>query len=237
MSTAQEILDELKPLGRDSYKRTMMKNYGVKEPYFGVAIGELKKIQKRIKVDYQLALDLYATGNYDAMYLAGLITDDARMTRLDLQRWAEGAYAGSLSGATVPGVAAGSPFGAEMAGKWLDSAEPLVAATGWATWSAIVSVTPDSELDLPALRRLLERVEKSIHQAPDAVRYEMNMFVIAVGSYVVPLSKTALEVGERIGPVTADLGPNHCQVFSAPDHIRKVEGLGKIGRKRKSAKC
>ena len=34
--------------------------------------------QKRIKMDYQLALDLYETGNYDAMYLAGLIADDAR---------------------------------------------------------------------------------------------------------------------------------------------------------------
>ena len=74
--TAQEILDEIKPLGSDSYKRLLMTNYGVKEPVFGVKIGDLKKIQKRIKMDYQLALDLYDTGNYDAMYLAGLIADE-----------------------------------------------------------------------------------------------------------------------------------------------------------------
>ena len=40
--TAKEILDELKPLGRESYKKLLMKNYGVKEPRFGMAIGELK---------------------------------------------------------------------------------------------------------------------------------------------------------------------------------------------------
>lgn len=54
--TAQAILEELKPLGRDSYKKVML-NHGVKEPFFGVKIEELKKIQKRIKRDYQLALD------------------------------------------------------------------------------------------------------------------------------------------------------------------------------------
>lgn len=77
---ADEILNELKLLGKDSYKRVLVQNHGVKEPCFGVPISELKKIQKRIKQDYQLALDLYDSGNYDAMYLAGLIADDARMT-------------------------------------------------------------------------------------------------------------------------------------------------------------
>src|SRR6188768_2442765 len=111
--TAKEILAELKPLGSESYKK-VMSNHGVKEPFFGVKISDLQKIQKRIKKDYQLALDLYETGNYDAMYLAGLIADDARMTKEDLQRWVANAYAGSLPGATVPWVAAGSAHGREL---------------------------------------------------------------------------------------------------------------------------
>jgi len=45
--TAQEILEAMKPLGRESYKRVLVHNYGVKEPCFGVPIGELKKFQKR----------------------------------------------------------------------------------------------------------------------------------------------------------------------------------------------
>ena len=85
--TAAEILEEMKPLGRESYKRVLFKNYGVKEPCFGVPIGDLKKFQKRIKKDYQLALDLYDTGVYDAQYLAGLIADDAKMTKKDLRQW------------------------------------------------------------------------------------------------------------------------------------------------------
>lgn len=235
--TAKEILAEMKPLGREGYKRILFNNYGVKEPCFGVAIGELKKFQKRIKMDYQLALDLYDSGNYDAMYLAGLIADDARMTKKDLQRWADEAYAGSLPGATVPWVAAGSPHGKEMALKWIESPKSLVASAGWATLSCLVSLKTDAELDLAELKQLLQRVQKTIHSAPDVVRYQMNAFVISVGCYVQPLSELALQLGEKIGPVMCDLGNNDCQVPFAPDYIRKVQQRGTIGKKRKMVKC
>src|SRR5436190_16199242 len=89
--TANEIVAELKSRGSESIKKVLIK-HGAREPFFGVKVEHLKKIQKRIKKDYQLALDLYATGNSDAMYLAGLIADDAQMTKKDLQRWVEQAY-------------------------------------------------------------------------------------------------------------------------------------------------
>lgn len=234
--TAKEILAELKPLGSDGYKRVMF-NHGIKEPCFGVKISELQKIVKRIKKDYQLALDLYDTGNYDAMYLAGLIADDARMTKKDLRHWAAKAYCSALSGVTVAWVAAGSKHGWELGLEWADSKTPLIAVAGWGTLSSLVSIKNDAELDLAELKRLLQRVQKTIHQAPDAVRYQMNAFVIAVGSYVQPLTATAIQIAEKIGPVTADLGNNSCQVPFAPDYIRKVQQRGIIGKKRKSAKC
>jgi len=234
--TAKEILAEMKPLGRESYKRMLFNNYGVKEPCFGVPISDLKRFQKRIKMDYQLALDLYDSGNYDAMYLAGLIADDARMTKKDLQRWVEKAYAGSL-GASVPWVAAGSAHGWDLALEWIDSKTDRIAAAGWGTLGSLVSVKDDTELNLTELKRLFQRVQKTIHSAPDAVRYQMNSFVIAVGSYVQSLTGVAIQTGEKIGPVMADLGNNSCQVPFAPDYIRKVQKRGTIGKKRKSAKC
>jgi hypothetical protein len=234
--TAKEVLAELKPLGSDSYKRVMF-NHGVKEPCFGVKISALQKIRKRIKKDYQLALDLYDTGNYDAMYLAGLIADDARMTKKDLQRWIANPTHSPLASSTVPWVAAGSPHGWELALEWIDSKKALTAEAGWATLRSLVAVKDDSELDLPELKRLLERVRRSIDQAPDDVRSQMNSFVIAVGSYVKPLTATAIQIGEKIGPITVDMGNTSCQVPFAPEYIRKVQKRGAIGKKRKTAKC
>jgi 3-methyladenine DNA glycosylase AlkD len=236
MMTAKEILEEIRPLGSDSYKRVMF-NHGIKEPCFGVKISDLQKIVKRIKKDYQLALDLYDTGVYDAMYLAGLIADDARMTKKGLRHWAAKAYCPALCGTTVAWVAAGSAHGWELGLEWLESKAPLIAVAGWGTLSSLVSIKNDTELDLAELKRLLQRVQKTIHQAPDAARYQMNAFVIAVGSYVPSLTTTAIQTAEKIGPVTADLGNNSCQVPFAPDYIRKVRQRGTIGKKRKSVKC
>src|SRR5271169_2057364 len=108
--SAPEILAQLKPLGLETYKK-VLKNHGIPEPLFGVKIEELKKIQKRVKKDYQLALDLYDTGIYDAMYLAGLIADDARMTKKDLRHWLEKANCPTIFEYTVPWVAAESEHG------------------------------------------------------------------------------------------------------------------------------
>jgi len=65
----------------------------------------------------------------------------------------------------------------------------------------------------------------------------MNSFIIALGSCVKPMTQLAIQTGETIGPVTADLGNNNCQVFFAPDYIRKVQKRGTIGKKRKTVKC
>ncbi len=234
--TAKQILEEIRPLGSDGYKRVIF-NHGVKEPCFGVKISELQKIQKRVKKDYQLALDLYDTGVYDARYLAGLIADDARMTRKDLQHWVTNANCRPLCATTVAWVAAGSAHGWELGLEWIDSKTQLIAVAGWATLGSIVSITDDSELDLALLKQLFLRVKKTIHPAPDMVRHQMNLFLITVGCYVKSLTDMAIQTGETIGPVTADLGDNACQVPFAPDYIRKVQKRGTLGKKRKTAKC
>jgi 3-methyladenine DNA glycosylase AlkD len=237
MSSTNEILEELRALGSESIKRMMMKNHGVREPCFGVKIGDMQKIRKRIKRDHELALALYATGNYDAMYLAGYLTDDARMSVADLQRWAEAAYGASLPGTTVPWVASGGPHGREMALRWIDSKESHVAVAGWSTFSCLVALKEDADLDLDELEGLLGRVKRTIHAAPDVVKYAMNGFVISVGSYVVPLTDSALRTGGEIGRVEADLGSNSCGFPHAPDYIRKVRERGTLGKKRKTVRC
>src|SRR5262245_24626714 len=211
--------------------------HGIPEPCYGVKISELKKYEKRIKKDYQLALDLYDTGVYDAMYLAGLIADDEKMTKRDLQKWVDTSKHRPLCGSTVAWVAAGSEHGWEMALKWIESKKEPVATAGWATLTSYVAITDDANLDLAKFKELLQRVAKTIHQAPNDVRYVMNSFVIALAAYVKPLSDLALKTAETIGVVSCDMGNNACEVPFAPDYIRKVQARGTIGKKRKSAKC
>lgn len=234
--TANEVVEQIRPLGTETYRK-VLRNHGIPEPIFGVKIEDLKKFQKRIKKDYQLALDLWETGIYDAMYLAGLIADDARMTKKDLRHWVKTATCGALSEYTVAWVATESPHGRELALEWIEANKESVASSGWATFASLVSIKDDSELDLAELKQLLQRVQKTIHQQPNRVRYVMNGFVIAVGGYVPALTEVALQTAAKIGPVSVDMGGTSCKVPAAAEYIQKVQQRGTIGKKRKSAKC
>ena len=232
----QEVLDELNALGKPSIKKVLI-NHGASEPFFGVSVEDLKKIQKRIKKDHALALELYETGISDAMYLAGLIVDDTKMTKKDLTRWVKGAYWYLLSESTVPWVAAESPHGWAMGLEWIESKTEAIAAAGWSTLGAVLTIKPDDELDMARIGALLDRVAKTIHDQPNRVRHQMNGFVIVVGSYVAPLTGRALEVADKIGRVKVDMGGTACKVPGARESIEKVQASGKLGKKRKTAKC
>src|SRR5271166_3635746 len=223
--TAKEIVEELRTLGAESIKK-VLRNHGVQEPFFGVKIGDMKTIQKRIKKDYQLALDLYDTGNYDAMYLAGLVADDAKMTKKDLNHWVKMANGGALATATVPWVAAGSLHGYEIALEWIESEQENMAVAGWATLSSLVAMKDDDDLDPAGLRHLLQRVQDTIHQQPDSVRYAMNGFLIALGTYVKRLSDLAAQAAAKVGQVSVDMGNTACKVPNALEHIHKARERG-----------
>ncbi|NNU33658.1 DNA alkylation repair protein [Mucilaginibacter sp. S1162] len=234
--TVDEIMAELKARGDDKIKNILVK-HGVKEPFFGVKVEYLKPIQKKVKKDYQLAKDLYATGNADAMYLAGLIADDNQMTTADLQTWVEQALSNNISEYTVPWVAAEGKYGFDMALKWIDAEQTHIAAAGWATLSNPVALKPDEELRLDSLKQLIDRVVNTIHSSPDRVRSAMNIFIISAGSYVTGLVDDAIAAANQIGIVTVDKNGTSCKVPAAVEYIAKAHAKGSLSKKKKTVKC
>lgn len=234
--TVDEVMAELQAYGSESIKKILLK-HGVKEPFFGVKVECLKKIQKKTKTDYELAKGLFETGNADAMYLAGLITDDAKMTKAELQRWAELALSNNIGEYTVPWVAAGSRFGFVLGLEWIDSSEERIASSGWATLANMVALKPDSELDMDALKSLLTRIEQTIHTSPNRVRYQMNSFIISVGAYVSELNEHALATAAKNGTVMVDMNGTACKVPAAADYIKKAKERNPNSAKKKTVKC
>ncbi len=233
--TASEILSALKKLGNEGTAR-VLRNHGAHEPCLGVRIGDMKPLQKQLKRNYAISLELYDSGIYDAMYLAGLIAEPERMTKKDLTRWVKTASKPIASYVVGP-IAAGSPAGWTQALAWIKSKKEIENIAGWATLSTVASIRPDAELDLDEYQRLLEEVERNIHSARDAVRYQMNSFVISVGCYISSLTEAATKVGHRIGALSVDMGNTDCDVPFSPEYIQKVRERGRIGKKRKSAMC
>jgi 3-methyladenine DNA glycosylase AlkD len=234
--TFEEIMEKLEDLGSEQTKG-IYTNHGIKEPFFGVKIGDLKKLVKHVKKDHDLALKLYNSGNHDAMYLAGLSVNPNLLSKETLEDWVKKAYWYMLAEYTVAQVTAESDYALELARKWMKSEEEMIAVSGWSTYANYVSITSDEELDITEIRTLLKDVKNTIHDERNRVRYVMNGFVIAVGSYVSELKDEAKDVAAHVGKVHVDVGNTACKVPLATTYIKKVEDKDRVGLKRKTCIC
>jgi len=216
-----KVLKELETYGDEQTKKIYLR-HGARDPLYGVKIGDINKIAKKIKRDHNLALDLYATGNSDAMYLAGLIGDPNLVTKDELRCWVRNAYWYMLSEYTVSNLTALSPYGWVLGLEWINSGDEMTETAGWSTLSRWISVKPENELHLDTIMQLLELITEEIHTSKNRVRYSMNGFVIAVGSYVPGLSNQALEAARQIGKVLVDMGETTCNVPIAKEYIKKA---------------
>lgn len=232
----KEVMAALKAKGSESIKRILLK-HGAKEPFFGVRIADMKPIAKQLKGDQALALELYATGNGDAQYLAGMVADGRQMTTKQLQDWAEKAAWGMISGTTVPWVAAEHPDGFDLAVKWTTSKNEQIARSGWNTLSALAATIPDDRLSMAEFGKLLDRVAKEMPMASDGARYSMNGFIIAVGTYLAPLGDKAIATARKVGTVEVDMGDTACKVPDAESYIIKSRRGAAIAPKRKTVRC
>ncbi|MBM6619580.1 DNA alkylation repair protein [Bacillus suaedaesalsae] len=232
----EEVMQTLEQLGTEQTKKTFM-NHGAQEPFFGVRVGDLKKLVKHVKKDQELALALYETGNSDAMYLAGLSVNPKLIEKETLQQWVKNAYWYMIAEYTVAGVAAESNYALELAREWMQSPEEMVSVAGWNTYGNYISITPDDQLDIEEIRNLLQQVKQTVHEERNRVRYVMNGFVIGVGAYVQELHDEAVEVASHIGKVHVDVGNTACKVPLAADYIQKIDDKGKTGQKRKTCIC
>ncbi|WP_036042775.1 DNA alkylation repair protein [Leptospira alstonii] len=231
-----EVMKELEKMGTPSVKKIFI-NHGAKEPLFGVKVGDLKKIQKKVKKDNSLSLELYKTGNADAMYLAGLIADEKRIQKKDLQFWVKNSGSPMISECTVAWVAAESKYGWELAREWISSEKESIASSGWSTFSSLLSIVPNDQIDSKEISKNLERIESKIHKSQNRVKYCMNGFVIAVGGFCPSLFQEALETAKKIGKVEVMTGKTACKVPDAVEYILKMQKMGKIGNKKKTARC
>jgi len=238
MPTASSILSELKKKGTAQARKIYVLHGMTTENMFGVSMADLKPTAKKIKGQQALACELYETGNFDAMYLAGLVADGSQLSEKQLNDWAERAEGlRMISEYTIPWVTTDNPRARELALKWMASKKEHVASSGWRTYSALMSKEPDENLDLAEIQKLLNTVVKEIKTAPNRLRYNMNGFVISVGSHVKPLLKQAQEASKKIGAVSVDVGETDCKVPLASAYIEKIVAAGRVGKKVKSVRC
>lgn len=230
------VMQELEALGKERTKKIYMSN-GAQEPLFGVATGAMKPIAKKIKLNQPLAEALYATGNYDAMYFAGIIAEPKAMTESDFERWIDGAYFYMLSDYVVAVTLAEADIAQQVADKWIASGEELKMSAGWSCYCWLLGNRHDVEFSESKMANMLEMVKSAIHDSPERTKSAMNNFLYTVGVSYVPLHDKALATAQQIGPVELKKNNKKSSFLNAYESIQKDVEKGRIGFKRKYVRC
>lgn len=230
------VMQELETLGKERIKKTYISN-GAHEPLFGVATGAMKPIAKKIKINQRLAEELYATGNYDAMYFAGIIADPKAMNESDFNRWMDGAYFYMLSDYVVAVTLSESDIAQDVADKWIASGNELRMSAGWSCYCWLLGNRQDNEFSETKISNMLDIVKNSIHDSPERTKSAMNNFLYTVGISYLPLHEKTVETAKEIGTVEVKRDKKKSSFLNAYESIQKEMDRGRIGFKRKYVRC
>lgn len=216
---AVEILASLKKSGKPQ-TAAIYKRHGAGENVFGTLTSEIAKLQKKIKVDHRLAMELWSTGNAEARILALQIADPGRLSSADADRLVRegqirfvGSYLAALIGR--------SPSGKETMTSWMASSEEFTREMGYAILSAKLKDEPDFLSEAEA-ERIVNTIEKEIHGSPNWARQAMNGALIAIGVYKPLCRNKAIDAAKRIGKVKVDHGETNCKTPEAASYIEKA---------------
>jgi len=216
---AHEILATFEKLGKPQTAAIYKRN-GSGDNVFGVLTSEIAKLQKKIKVDQALALELWKTGNAEARVLALQVADPQKLTRAD----ADGLVRDGpvrFVGCYLSGLLARSPIADKTMRAWMRSPDECSREMGYGILAARLKDDPGSVSDADA-GKALARIEKEIHSSPNWARYAMNSALISIGVFKPALRKKAIAAARRIGKVEVDHGETYCKTPDAVPYIEKA---------------
>lgn len=216
---AEEILTTFQKLGKPQ-TAAIYKRHGSGDNVFGVLTSEIAKVQKKIKVDHTLAMELWETANAEARILALQIADPKKLTRAGAEALLKDGPAHFL-GCYLCGLLAKTPIARETMDSWMSSPEEFTREMGYGIFSACLKNNPDSISDVDA-EKVMVTIEVEIQGSSNWARYAMNGALISIGVFKPTLRKRAIEAAKRIGKVEVDHGRTYCETPEAVVSMEKA---------------
>ena len=192
--TLNETLKQLKALGNEKMRALNRKN-GAGDNQFGVSLGDIRGLAKKIRADHPLALSLWATGNVDAQFLATLLIQPKELSAKEMDRMVRSITFVRVADWLNSYVVRQHPDKEALRLDWMAANDRWAARAGWDLTAERVGKRPDG-LDLPAL---LHRIESEMAAADPEVQWTMNNTLAAIGIHFPKHRKRAIAIGETLG--------------------------------------
>lgn len=192
--TLKQLMSQLESLGDPKVRAQHIKR-GAGENVFGLKLGDIRKLAAKFKGNHDLGLQLWSTGNMDAMLLGILLLKPAKLSRDELDAMVRAADVPQIADWLNAYVVKEHADKEYLRQQWMTSDNPWAARAGWNLTSSRIARSPDG-LDIPAL---LDRIEAELVKADPAEQWTMNNCLAGIGIHMAKYRQRALEIGERLG--------------------------------------
>ncbi len=191
---AAEALKELEELGTEKV-RTQNQKHGSGKKQFGVKLGDIRKVAKKIKTDHGLALELWKTKNVEAQFLATLVIRPKELSAMEMDRMVRTAVWDRVADWLNSYVVKHHPDLEELRQAWMEDEDPMALRAGLNWTGSRMAKSPEG-LDVPGL---LDRTEAEILDAHPNAQWTMNTCLTYIGIHLPKHRKRALAIGEKLG--------------------------------------
>lgn len=192
--TLNETLKQLQALGNAKVRAQNAKS-GAGDDQFGVSLGDIRALAKKIRSDHPLALSLWETGNVDAQFLATLVIEPEKLSAKEMDRMVRSISFSRVADWLIAYVVRQHPEKEALRRDWMVADNRWAARAGWDLTAERVGKSPDG-LDLPAL---LARIESEMADAEPEAQWTMNNTLAAIGIHFPKHRKRAIAIGEKLG--------------------------------------
>jgi len=192
--TLNETLKQLRALSNETVRAQNTKR-GAGDNQFGVKLGDIRVLAKKIKINPELAMSLWETGNVDAQFLAALLVQPKNLSSKEINRMVRSVSFVQVADWLSSYVVRQHPDKEAFRLDWMAETDPWAARAGWDLTSERAGKSPDG-LDAPAL---LARIESEMADADPKVQWTMNMTLATIGIHFPKHRKQAIAIGEKLG--------------------------------------
>lgn len=195
-ASGQDVLAELKRKGTAATRRSMARYGIVAKRAFGVPMGTLLVLGKKLGTDQALSLALWRSGWYEARLLASLVGDPAQVTRRQMDAWARSFENWGDCDTACFKLFDRVPFAGEKAVQWSASPREFVKRGGFALMACLAlhrKEEPDTRF-----ARFLPLVAKGARDPRNFVKKGVVWALRGIGSRSPALRTASLDVARRL---------------------------------------
>jgi 3-methyladenine DNA glycosylase AlkD len=191
-----QVVAELRRLSSEKYRQGMARFAIPSDKAFGVPVGEIRALGKRLGRSSQLAAELWATGWYEARMLAVFVEDPANVTPSQMDQWCRDFDSWAICDTACVHLFDRTPHASKKIKAWATRRDEFVKRAAFALLASMTlhdKLAPDD-----IFAEGLELIEATADDERNFVKKAVNWALRSIGKRNQTLHAAAVAAAQRL---------------------------------------